>query len=183
MIDPATGQPIINPQTGQPQFAHENLLQSESNFLHIDGVPVFYWPTFSTNLEQPTYYLDNFRIRNDSMFGFQVLTEFDMFQLLGYNHPPDGVRWDLNLDYLSQRGFGFGTSTEYDRDGFFGIPGPTSGRADLWAINDSGHDNLGATAATSFPKKLSAAAPSGTIARNLPTDCCKIGPRRPKSAG
>ena len=144
VIDPATGQPIINPQTGQPQFAHENLLQSDSNFLHIDGVPVFYWPTFSTNLERPTYYLDNFRIRNDSVFGFQVLTEFDMFQLLGYNHPPDGVRWDLNLDYLSQRGFGFGTSTEYDRDGFFGIPGPTSGRADLWAINDSGHDNLGA---------------------------------------
>jgi hypothetical protein len=153
VIDPATGQPIINPQTGQPQFAHENLLQSESNFLHIDGVPVFYWPTFSTNLERPTYYLDNFRIRNDSVFGFQVLTEFDMFQLLGYNHPPDGVRWDLNLDYLSQRGFGFGTSTEYDRDGFFGIPGPTSGRADLWAINDSGHDNLGADRRDIIPEE------------------------------
>ena len=90
------------------------------------------------------YYVDNFRIRNDSIFGFQVLTELDMFQLLGYNNPPDGVNWDLNLDYLSQRGFGYGTNIEYDRDSFFGIPGPTSGRADLWAINDSGHDNLGA---------------------------------------
>jgi hypothetical protein len=144
VIDPATGLPALNPQTGQPQYAHENLLQSESNFLHIDGIPVFYWPTISTNLERPTYYLDNFRIRNDSVFGFQVLTEFDMFQLLGYNRPPAGVRWDLNLDYLSQRGFGFGTNTEYDRDDFFGIPGRTSGRADLWAINDGGHDNLGA---------------------------------------
>jgi hypothetical protein len=142
-IDPATGQPVLDPQTGQPQYAHENLLQSESNFLHIDGIPVFYWPTMSTTLERPTYYLDNFRIRNDRIFGFQVLTEFDMFQLLGYNHPPAGVRWDLNLDYLSQRGLGFGTNTEYDRDSFFGIPGPTSGRADLWAINDGGHDNLG----------------------------------------
>lgn len=144
LIDPATGQQVVNPQTGQPAYAHSNLLQSESNFLHIDGIPVFYWPTFSTTLERPSYYLDNFRIRNDSVFGFQVLTELDMFQLLGYNNPPDGVRWDLNLDYLSQRGFGFGTNTEYDRDSFFGIPGPTSGRADLWAINDSGHDNLGA---------------------------------------
>jgi hypothetical protein len=153
LIDPATGQPVVDPQTGQPRFAHENLLQSESNFLHIDGIPVFYWPTFTTNLERPTYYLDNFRIRNDSVFGFQVLTELDMFQLLGYSNPPAGVRWDLNLDYLSQRGFGFGTNTEYDRDSFFGLPGPTSGRADLWAINDGGHDNLGANRRDIVPEE------------------------------
>jgi hypothetical protein len=153
VIDPATGQQILNPQTGQPQFAHENLLQSDSNFLHIDGIPVFYWPTISTTLERPVYYIDNFNIRNDSVFGFQVLTELDMFQLLGYNHPPEGVKWDLNLDYLSQRGFGFGTNTEYSRDSFFGVPGPTSGRADLWAINDSGHDNLGAARRDIVPEE------------------------------
>jgi hypothetical protein len=144
VIDPVTGQPALDPQTGKPLYTHENLLQSESNFLHIDGIPVFYWPTLSTNLERPTYYIDNFRIRNDSVFGTQVLTEFDMFQLLGYNRPPAGVKWDLNLDYLSQRGFGFGTNGEYNRDDFFGVPGPTSGRFDLWGIDDSGHDNLGA---------------------------------------
>jgi hypothetical protein len=144
VLDPTTGQPVVDPRTGQPAFAHENLLQSESNFVYVSGVPVFYWPSFTTNLERPTYYIDNFRIRNDSVFGFQVLTELDMFQLLGYNNPPAGVRWDLNLDFLSQRGLGFGTNTEYDRDSFFGIPGPTSGRADAWFINDGGHDNLGA---------------------------------------
>ena len=48
-----------------------------------------------------------------------------------------------NLDYLSQRGLGFGTSVEYDRDSFFGLAGPTTGRADAWFISDHGLDNLG----------------------------------------
>ena len=56
---------------------------------------------------------------------------------------PQGVEWDLNLDYLSERGLGFGTGVEYARDSFFGIAGPTTGRVDAWGINDDGHDNLG----------------------------------------
>jgi hypothetical protein len=86
--------------------------------------------------------MNNLRVRNDSIFGFQVLTEFDAFQLLG-REAPQGVDWNLDLDYLSQRGLGFGTNVDYDRDQFFGIPGPTRGRADAWFINDRGLDNLG----------------------------------------
>ena len=54
-----------------------------------------------------------------------------------------GVEWDLNLDYLSERGLGFGTGVEYARDSFFNLTGPTTGRADAWFINDDGLDNLG----------------------------------------
>ena len=73
--------------------------------LEVAGVPVFYWPTLATDLEKPSYYIDNIRVRNDSIFGTQLLLEFDAFQLFGLE-PVPGVEWDLNLDYLSERGPG-----------------------------------------------------------------------------
>jgi hypothetical protein len=141
-IDPFTGMPIIDPATGQPVIDHQMLAESQNNVLEVAGVPVFWWPSLTTDLEKPSYYIDNIRIRNDSIFGTQVLLEVDAFQLLSIE-PVPGVEWDLNLDYLSERGLGFGTGVEYGRDGFFACNGPTTGRADVWAINDDGLDNLG----------------------------------------
>ena len=43
-------------------------------------------------------------------------------------------------------------SFHYDRDGLFGIPGPTSGLADFWGIQDHGLDKLGSTGWTSQPE-------------------------------
>lgn len=142
IADPYTGAMGINPATGEPAFVHSYQVESQQNFLRVSGVPVLYWPTFATSLDKPTFYVNNLRVRNDSIFGFQVLTELDAFQLLGYD-APDGVEWNLDLDYLSQRGLGFGTSVDYDRDAFFALPGPTRGRLDAWFINDTGLDNLG----------------------------------------
>ena len=141
-IDPVTGMPIINPFTQQPVIDQQSLVEGQNNYLYVAGVPVFYWPTITTDLREPSYYVDNIRIRNDSIFGFQTLLELDAFQLLGLERVP-GVEWDLNLDYLSERGLGFGTGVEYARDSFFNLLGPTTGRADLWAIHDNGLDNLG----------------------------------------
>jgi hypothetical protein len=140
-IDPLTGAPVVDPIAG-PIPAHNAQVQSQNNFVYIGNVPVFYWPSLSTNLEKPSYFIDNVRIRNDSIFGFQALLEFDAFQLLSMEAPV-GVEWDVNLDVLTQRGVGFGTGVQYGRDDFFGLVGPTSGRFDGWFINDDGHDNLG----------------------------------------
>lgn len=139
--DPVTGAPAVD-QTGQPVVQHQMLAQSQNNFLYVAGVPVFYWPTLATDLRKPSYYIDNFRLRNDSVFGTQVLLEIDAFQVLGIERL-DGVEWDLNLDWLSERGLGFGTGAEYARDSFFNLAGPTTGRADAWFIDDRGVDNLG----------------------------------------
>ena len=48
-------------------------LTSRNNFLFLGGVPVFYWPVMATNLEKPSFFVDGIRVRNDSIFGFQVL--------------------------------------------------------------------------------------------------------------
>jgi hypothetical protein len=142
-VDPFTGMPGIDPLTGEPQVAHQQLAESQNNFLYVGGVPVFYWPTIATDLEKPSYYVDNIHVGNDSIFGTQVMLELDAYQLLGMRNPPEGTEWDINLDYLSKRGMGFGTTVDYTRDSFFNLPGATDGWADAWFIDDDGVDNLG----------------------------------------
>ena len=135
-------QPLVDPITGAPIPGRRRMARSSNNYLYLGGVPVLYWPTLATDLEKPTYYVNNLRIRNDSIFGFQTLFDLDAFQVFGMDRP-DGVKWDLSLDYLSKRGFGYGTGVEYGTDHFFALEGPTSGRMDAWAISDRGNDNLG----------------------------------------
>jgi hypothetical protein len=78
-----------------------------------------------------------------------------MFELLGVENPPQGVGWDLSVDYLSERGPALGTTVAYDRTDFFGLPGPTFGVLDAWGIHDDGTDNLGRDfRKLTFPDKL-----------------------------
>jgi hypothetical protein len=135
-------QTVVDPITGAPAIVHQDLARSTNNYLYVGGVPVFYWPTLSTDLQKPTYYVNNVHLRHDNIFGYQALFELDAFQIFGIDRP-QGVKWDLDLDYLSQRGFGYGTGVEYGTDHFFSLAGPTTGRADVWFINDHGFDNLG----------------------------------------
>jgi hypothetical protein len=142
-VDPITGMPILNPATGRPETVHEMFAESQNNFLEVAGVPVLYWPTFATDLKEPSYYLDNIRVRNDQIFGFQTLLEIDAFQVFGLE-PVQGVEWDLNLDLLTERGLGFGTGVEYVREQFVTLSHPPArGRVDAWFIDDNGNDNLG----------------------------------------
>ena len=143
-IDPRTGAPQIDPQTGEPVVAHNRRITSRNNVLAIEQVPVFYWPTFTTNLEDPTFYFERVIFKQDSVFGTQLYTDLNMYELLGIENPPVGVGWDLSLDYLSERGPAIGTTFTYDRADFFGLlQGPTFGMLDAWGIHDDGFDNLG----------------------------------------
>jgi hypothetical protein len=151
-IDPATGAPVVNIVTGQPVVDHQQLVEGQNNYVNVAGVPVLYWPTIATDLDNPSYYVSSARIRNDSIFGFQTLFELDAFQIFGMERPP-GVKWNLDLDYLSERGLGYGTNVEYARDNFFDIPGPTRGQLDAWFIRDNGKDNIGLGRRNIVPEK------------------------------
>ena len=143
MVDRFSRQPVIDPVTGQQAMHHRRMATASNNFLFLGDVPIFYWPFMATDLTDPTFYIRGAQIKNDSVFGTQILTTWDGFQLLGMRNPPDGMDWDISLDYLSKRGCGHGTTLLYDRDSFFMLPGPTSGLADFWGIKDKGTDNLG----------------------------------------
>lgn len=134
----------VNPMTGEAVRDHKYLVTGRNNFVYIAGVPVLYWPVIATDLEKPSYYIDRVSVGNDDIFGFQLYTDLDMYQLLRIGNAPEGTKWTISPDYLSERGFGFGTEFKYDRFGVGPIPGPVKGRLDAWGIDDRGLDNLGA---------------------------------------
>ncbi|REK19142.1 MAG: LPS-assembly protein LptD [Planctomycetota bacterium] len=143
--------PRINPYTGQPEvdvngeqiIDHDQLVTSRNNRVYIGQVPVFYWPFLATDLEQPNFYIEDIQIRNDRVFGTQVLTDFDVYQILGLRNPPPATRWTASADYMSERGFGYGTNFDYERQSWFGVPESSGGFLDAWAIKDHGLDDLG----------------------------------------
>lgn len=141
--DPLTGMPRVDPETGEPVVEHRHWATSRNNWVYLGDVPVFYWPVLATDLTEPSYYLRRAQVKNDNIFGTQVLTNWDVYQLFGVRNKPEGTDWDLSLDYLSERGLGYGSTFTYSRDQFFGLTGFTTGLVDFWAISDDGVDNLG----------------------------------------
>jgi lipopolysaccharide export system protein LptA len=142
--------PRINAFTGMPEqtpdgpiIDHDKLATSRNNVLYVEQFPVFYWPFLATDLEQPNYYIDAIRVRQDRVFGTQVLTDINAYQILGMRNPPRGTKWQFSADYFSQRGFGGGTNFNYERQTLFGVPEGTSGFVDAWGVHDRGTDNLG----------------------------------------
>ncbi len=142
-VEPFSGLPILDPQTGEQIINHQRLATSRNSFLFLGEVPIFYWPTLATDLTDPTFYVRGVRIKSDRVYGPQLLTTWDAYELFGIRNPPAGTDWDLSLDYLGDRGLGHGTTLLYNREGFLRLPGPTSGLIDYWGIKDNGFDNLG----------------------------------------
>jgi len=140
--DPNTGMPLIDPNTGEGVVDHDWQLTTSDNYVIVEGLPIFYWPTLSTNLEEPGFYLKEVRFRSDNVFGTQILTDWNAYQLLGLK-PIAGTSWEASFDYLSKRGPGVGTEFKYLWPSFLGIDGPTKGYLDAFYIHDTGLDNLG----------------------------------------
>ncbi len=143
LLNPWTGAPMINPATGEPMVEHDRMVTARDDVLYLDQIPVFYWPVMATDLNEPSYYLRRVQFEKDSVFGTQIRADFNMYQLLGMQKPPKGTDWDLNLDYLSQRGFAYGTTYLYHTQNLFGIPGQSAGLIDFWGLEDHGYDDLG----------------------------------------
>ena len=137
------GMPMIDPLTGEPAVEHQQFIKSRGNTVTLGGVPVLWWPVLATNATKPTFYINDLKVKNDQILGTQVLTSWDAFQVFGWQNAPPGVDWDFNVDYLSLRGPGFGTSLLYNRPQFLGLRTPANGIADAWFVVDHGIDNLG----------------------------------------
>ncbi|MFN7811936.1 MAG: hypothetical protein ACK5SI_04660, partial [Planctomycetia bacterium] len=137
------GQPEIDPTTGEPRIEHEQMITSRGNTVTLGGVPVLWWPVLATNAKKPTFYINNAQYKRDRIFGRQILTSWDAFQVFGWRRPPDGVDWNFDVNYLSLRGPGGGTSLLYNRPDFLGLGTPASGDLDAQFVGDVGRDNVG----------------------------------------
>ncbi len=142
-VEPFTGQPVLDPVTGQQAVAHEQTVTARNNLLFLGPLPVFYWPIFATDVEDPTFYIRTIGLRDDKVNGMQVFSTWNAYQLLGIRNKPAGTNWDISLDYLGKRGLGHGTAFVYQRPSLLGLSGPVGGIADFWGIKDGGLDSLG----------------------------------------
>ncbi|MDH3718890.1 MAG: organic solvent tolerance protein OstA [Planctomycetota bacterium] len=143
VVDPRTGLPQIDPLTNEPIVQHERTLTGRRNTVYVGGLPVFYWPRWTTDLEYPSFYLKQFRVRDDDVFGAQILTEWNLYELLGIREPLADTAWDLSLDYLSERGPAVGTTFTYGSNPFPVFGPEARGIFDAYYIHDTGLDNLG----------------------------------------
>ncbi len=145
LYDKWTGSPIRDPKTGLQATKKKQMLTAENNVVCIGSVPIFYWPWLSADLQyqDPFLYIRSASLAHNQMFGTQIRTGWNPYQIFNIKNRPEGTDWDISLDYLSARGLGHGTNFTYSRGDFFGIPGPTAGMVDYWGIYDSGKDNLG----------------------------------------
>jgi lipopolysaccharide export system protein LptA len=142
VLDPATGEPVLDPATGEPQVDHQRLATGRNGMFLLGGIPVFYWPVFSTNLDDTSLYIRRLRYAQDDIFGTQVLSDWNVFQLLGIRKKPVGTDWGASIDYMNRRGLGHGTTFTYQRPDFFGMSTPSAGLIDYWGIQDKGSDQL-----------------------------------------
>lgn len=139
------------------------LIDSRQNTYFLGPVPYFYWPRFLTTSEDLNPPLQQLSFRTNNLFGQMVLSDWDGFKLLGLKKPRGFDAWNIDLDYLSDRGFALGTEVGYSgqdfstdlfgRDLLPGVAGSYFGYLDAWGLRDHGVDNLGAGPAivTNYP--------------------------------
>ena len=147
IVDPNTGQSMAVATPGSTDMR----ANARNNFFYLGGLPIFYWPILSTNVERPSFYLTGVKVKNDQIFGTQTMLDWDPYQILGIE-PLEGTDWLVSTDYLSKRGFALGTNFSYDRPNGI-LPGPTAGFLDAWAIKDRGLDFLGFDRAALTPEE------------------------------
>lgn len=136
------GFPIIDRNTGQPIEDTQRYVRGRNMFLFLEDIPVFYLPFVQGDAEDPLGPLENVGIGVNGIFGFQLYTTWDVHDLIGVTAAP-GTKWRLNLDYLSDRGPGLGTTYTYRTESILGIPGRYVGDVRAWGIYDTGIDVIG----------------------------------------
>ena len=136
------GLPYRDLLTGEPIFGDERTVTAYGAVPKVMGVPVWYWPRVRTDANDPLGPFVGMGFGQNRVFGTQVYSTWDIFDLLALR-PPPGHRWRLNVDYLSKRGAALGT------DYLYKLPGSTpgmwgsEGMIKLYGIHDEGVDILG----------------------------------------
>ena len=136
------GLPYRDLLTGEPIYGDERTVTAYGAVPKVMGVPVWYWPRVRTDANDPLGPFVGMGFGQNRVFGTQVYTTWDIFDLFALR-PPPGHRWRLNADYLSKRGPALGT------DYLYKLPGSTpgmwgsEGMVKLYGIHDQGVDILG----------------------------------------
>jgi hypothetical protein len=135
---------VIDRFTGENVIGVNRRFYAENAFPELAGVPFFWLPVFSGDPENPTGPLSNFLYRQDQIFGTQILTTWNLLEVLGVKRLPT-EQFNLSLDYLSMRGPGAGVTYALSGPRLFGFDAPFTTNFLAYGIYDQGHDQLAGT--------------------------------------
>lgn len=133
---------MVDRRTGQPLELTQTWVTAQDVYFELEGVPFFYTPYLAGDARDPLGPVEDVRFGFNNIFGLQLGTTLNMYDLLGVQ-AYEGTRWTLLTDYLSDRGPGIGTDFDYRGVDPFGIPSRYDGVARGYVIYDDGDDVLG----------------------------------------
>lgn len=143
---------MVGQRFGDTEPTKRQILVAENNYLAMRNVPVLYWPWMAADLKDPTFYIKNISYGNSDVYGHQIRTKWNPFQILNVRNKPDWLDGDVSLSWLEKRGFGHGANFSFSPDSCFGCAGKTDSEIDFWGIKDRGLDRLGGNrSAVSYP--------------------------------
>ncbi len=136
------GYPHTDPKTGEPLITNERYFTGRDMVTWFEGVPIFYWPYYTANVEEPLGPLKAVSFNYNSIFGLQLYSTWDIFSLLGMRRPIN-TQWRLYLDYLSLRGPAIGSEFDWTGTELFGMHGKFDNITKIYGIHDTGTDVVG----------------------------------------
>lgn len=136
------GFPHTDPKTGEPLVETERYFTGRDMIVTLEGVPIFYWPYYTANIEEPLGPLKAISGNYNQIFGISFFTTWDVYSLLGMRRV-ENTGWQLYLDELTRRGPAIGSSFNWSGTDLFGLPGKFDTITKAYAIWDSGIDVVG----------------------------------------
>jgi hypothetical protein len=136
------GKTVVNRVTGLPETEEQQLFTGKNILVDLENIPILYFPYLRGDANDPLGPLQSVTFKQDRIFGTQIYSSFNMFDLLGLD-PVPGTRWRASVDYLSRRGPALGTEYDYAGKDLFDLPGKYVGLVKAFGINDTGTDVLG----------------------------------------
>jgi hypothetical protein len=132
------------PVFGNLEPVKRQILSAENNTLVMGGVPVFYWPWFAADAQEPTFYIKSISVGSSGYFGNTIRTKWDPFQLFNVQNRPDWLDGSLDISWMEKRGLGHGVDITYSPNELWGRQINATGKINYWGINDiSNGDQLG----------------------------------------
>lgn len=135
------GTPFRQRRTGEPIIQRPQIVEATDASIEVLGAPVWYWPFFRTDANDPLGPFQGASFQQSRQFGFQVYGNWDMLELIGLT-PLRGERWTLLTDYLSRRGPALGTNYNLVQDTFLGLDAPFRTQVKAYGLYDKGTDIL-----------------------------------------
>ena len=143
------GRPVIDRKTGQPIAETQRYFKGKNAAIYLEDIPVFWVPYLQGDAEDPLGPLENVGLSYNRIFGMQIYTTWDVYDLFGVSKIPD-TDWRLNLDVLTDRGPVIGTDFRYRGVDLFGIPNRYQGVVRAFGMYDGGDDIIGGGRGTSI---------------------------------